>query len=125
MIRVVLAALMVAATACGPVCRIACPKEKQTLVLVDANGAALTPKQVTTSGSTFICGEGETTCAANRLTFAWPEALPQGPQRLRVEATTGELFEGDVTADFTLRPSPGTCTCGDSSYADLTVKLSR
>ena len=48
----------------------------------------------------------------------------ESPRDVRVEATTGEVFTGSVDPNFDLRPSPGTCQCGDSSYDDLTVTLS-
>lgn len=119
--RLLVVAVM--AMSCGPVCRIACPPELQTVILVDANGAGLTPKQLTTGGTTFVCGEGETTCTGNRLTFRWGE-YAEMPRDVRVEATTGEVFTGSVDPNFNLKPSPGTCQCGDSSYDDLTVTLS-
>ncbi|MGV3622046.1 MAG: hypothetical protein ACO1OB_14585 [Archangium sp.] len=99
----------------------------QTFILKSSSGAPLEPLRVTVKplGSSsqeqeerFECG-GEVTCADDRITFPVTPGLEGRP--LRVEAVTGEVFEGT----YTPTPAEGsTSGCGcTGQMVDQTLTL--
>lgn len=109
-------------------CKPYCPS-KLTLVLSDAAGRPLTPKAVVEHEGqpdagpdvTHACGEANATCAENRLTF---DAADRAP-RVRVEATTGEVFEGSLSPAWSKTGTSGDLTCPCDLWtatAELTLR---
>ena len=129
---VVVAALGLAG--CGtPECLRLC-ENPQTFVLIKSDGSPLEPLRVTelpSSTSTsqgervFECGgsvfEGQ--CSDNRITIHQENPAPH---RVRVEAKTGERFEGEITpaTEATGMKDEGSCSCVRSQrFVDQTLTL--
>ncbi len=126
--RWVLLVLSVVASAC---CKVYCPAVV-TLVLVDANGSPLTPESVTLlrpvpevagfndpmpCGGRAVTSPARVACDGNRISFD----LQSSP--IRVKATTGEVFEGEVSPEWRPNPKPdGVCECsGQLATLELTL----
>lgn len=124
MIRLAVLSASLLFTACTPdVCGRYCP-DFQTLILVDAAGNALTPSRVVDPrGEVHACvGDDFVTCSENRITF---DQRDFAIHRLRVEATTGEVFEADFTPtrEATGMETKG-CDCiRETRFADQTLQL--
>lgn len=124
-LRAVLFVFAVVASGCGPYCRPACPPLLQTIVLVDSDGAPLTPSEFVDDGATYKCGMSEIVCTENRVEFRWRDAPVRTTRHIRVVATSGDVFEGAVMPQFVARQATEACSCGESFYEDLTVTLQR
>ena len=114
-ISVLAGALATGGSACN-CCKVYCP-ENVTIVFVDRAGAPLTPESVTIveeenpTAPEFndprTCANPQVVCRENRLTFDL-----SGRTRIRARATTGEIFEGDVSPTLAQSPLPnGACEC--------------
>lgn len=128
---VVVVALALVAILAGSSCG-TCTKRclaQQSLTFQDASGAPLTPLEVTEGNDTFRCADAAdggmnflpTTCAGSVFQYVTP---PRGARRIRAVATTGQLFEGDISPALTGRPpSANNCDCGDQAFEPLTITL--
>lgn len=119
---------LVSLAGCGTlVCTIYCP-HLQPLVFVDASGAPLTPLRVTDNGEVHNCegADGGTaspfvTCTGNTLTY---DLHSFGTHAIRAEASTGEVFAGDITPVRIPGKIPADgCACGDATFQPITVTL--
>lgn len=124
MTRLAVLSFSVLLAACVPaVCGRYCP-DFQTLILVDAAGNPLTPTRVVDPrGEVHSCVEDDfVTCTDNRITF---DQRDFAIHQLRVEAASGEVFNGDFTPtrEPTGMESMG-CDCiRDTRFADQTLQL--
>ncbi|MGV3622045.1 MAG: hypothetical protein ACO1OB_14580 [Archangium sp.] len=113
---------------CAPaVCARYCPN-LQTVVLVNSAGEPLTPKRAVDSHDSHDCvtdagvADDFVTCDGNRITF---DQHFFGAYTLRVEATTGEVFNAEFTPqrEPTGMESMG-CDCvKDMRFVDQTLTL--
>ncbi len=91
--RVAALALGVALASCEP-CTRDC-SEYQRVIFVDGSGAALTPLALTDGNIVHRCSDTRTVaCEGNELTYLLTDDTPHS---IRAEATTGEVFEGEIT----------------------------
>lgn len=122
-------------TGCGSVDCLKRCANPQTFVLVKSDGSPLEPLRVTeipasTSGSqaerVFECSGEDPflgSCSANRITIHQENPAPH---RIRVEAKTGERFEGEIspTTMPTGMSSAGSCSCVlTQRFVDQTLTL--
>jgi hypothetical protein len=108
-------------------CKVYCP-EMLTVVFLDRAGAPLTPESVTIVEEELpaapefndprVCGSAEAQCSDNRLTFDLSRRT-----KIRARATTGEIFEGEVSPAWAQSPKPeGVCECsGTIATVELTL----
>lgn len=123
---VVLAVL--SASSCGR-CLLYCA-QLQSLEFQSAAGTPLTPLEVTDGSQTYRCvdeGDGGTvgfgtTCTGTVLRY---DMRTPGPHRIRAVATTGEVFDGEITPVRTPgEPAPADgCSCGTQGYQPLAITL--
>lgn len=109
------------------VCTIACVPP-QTFVLVNGDDSPLEPLRVneltmtmnaSDRESVFECERGGE-CTENRITIRQYNARPH---RVRVEAVTGERFEGEVAPVYLpFDGDAGSCTC-PPGFVDQTLTL--
>lgn len=124
MIRLAVLSVSLVLAACVPaVCGRFCP-DFQTLILVDAAGNPLTPSRVVDPrGEVHACVDDDfVTCADNRITFNQSDFAVH---QLRVEATTGEVFNAEFTPtrEATGMETKG-CDCiRETRFVDQTITL--
>ncbi|MGV3622044.1 MAG: hypothetical protein ACO1OB_14575 [Archangium sp.] len=116
---------MLLLSACGvPRCLLSCATV-QTIILRDVGGNPLKPAKVRdASGTLRECGQagdGFTTCQSDRISFDQTKGLTTAV--VRVEATTGEVFEGDLMPKEIGELDADGCGCGNARYEDRTVTL--
>lgn len=124
---ILLVGSLAALSGCLARCALGCP-EMQTIILRDGAGNALPPLSVRDAAGTLhecpIDGgvaTGSLRCETDRITFE--QRSRAGSQVVRVEALSGEVFEGDITPKFTGAQDADGCGCGDAKFEDRTVTL--
>ena len=110
--------------ACSPPCDLYCPKP-QTLVLVDGSGKPVEPARVVEpNGRTHDCSASSPflTCGTDRVTF---DQRSFEAYRLRVEAKSGEVFEGEFTPKLEdTGMVGGSCSCvQEKRFVDQTITV--
>lgn len=106
------------------VCPHSCPANLElTLVLADGAGKPLTPRTVVdyqATSAVYACGDPGITCVDNRITVRIFSCAPQ----LRVEATTGQRWEGALNPEW-LEPDPSqrsSCCPATTATAGVTLQ---
>lgn len=117
----------VLASGCITRCLLYCAS-LQTIILRDGAGNALAPLSVRdAAGTLHECPtdggvpSNFVTCQTDRITFDQRSFATS--QVVRVDALSGEVFEGDITPKFTGAQDADGCGCGDAKFEDRTVTL--
>lgn len=116
-------------SSCGQ-CMIYCVSIQQ-LVLEDASGSPLTPLEVSDGVTVHRCAEAAdggivdpfVTCSGNTISY---DLRNGAPHSIRAEATSGEVFSGEITPVSKAVPKTGgSCSCGGSVLTPITVTLTK